>query len=103
MRLDSGHDALDNRIDLHEADQVDFIIKWNPRKQDGDTWLAYAEQHGQWTTPREGKRVALFSVTEQHSRNGKTYTCRRVIPTGHNRADRHGSGPSSRGEVAPNV
>lgn len=79
VRLDGGHDALDNRIDLHDADLVDFIIKWNPRKQDVDAWLAYAEQHGQWTSPREGKRVALFSVTEQHSRNGKTYTCRRVM------------------------
>jgi DDE family transposase len=58
---------------------VDFIIKWNPRKQDKEAWLAYAEQHGEWTAPREGKRVALFSVTEQHSRNGKTYTCRRVM------------------------
>ena len=32
VRLDGGHDALDNRIHLHEADRVDFIIKWNPRK-----------------------------------------------------------------------
>ena len=79
VRLDGGHDALDNRIDLDAADQVDFIIKWNPRKQDIDEWLAYAEQHGQWSTPREGKRVALFSVMEQHTRNGKTYTCRRVM------------------------
>jgi hypothetical protein len=79
VRLDSGHDALDNRVDLHDADQVDFIIKWNPRKQDAEAWLAYADQHGQWTVPREGKRVALFSVNEQHSRNGKTYTCRRVM------------------------
>jgi hypothetical protein len=79
VRLDSGHDALDNRIDLHEAEQVDFIIKWNPRKQDSDTWLAYAEQHGQWTSPREGKRVALFSVTDEQTRHGKTYACRRVM------------------------
>jgi len=79
VRLDGGHDALDNRIVLHAADRVDFIIKWNPRKQDKDAWLAYAEQHGEWTSPREGKRVALFSVMEQHSRHGKTYTCRRVM------------------------
>jgi hypothetical protein len=79
VRLDGGHDALDNRIVLDEADLVDFIIKWNPRRQDKEAWLAYAEQHGEWNAPREGKRVALFSVTEQHSRNGKTYTCRRVM------------------------
>lgn len=79
VRLDSGHDALDNRIDLHAADRVDFIIKWNPRKQDSDTWLAYAEQHGQWTSPREGKRVALFSIMDEQTRHGKTYACRRVM------------------------
>ncbi|MDD1623010.1 MAG: hypothetical protein LUQ11_16155 [Methylococcaceae bacterium] len=33
--------------------------------------------------PREGKRVAQFSVTESFMRNGKTYQWRRVIPTGH--------------------
>ncbi len=79
VHLDGGHDALDNRIDLHDADRVDFIIKWNPRKQDADAWLAYAEQHGQWTPPRDGKRVALFSVTDEQTRHGKTYTCRRVM------------------------
>ena len=65
VRLDGGHDALDNRIVLDEADLVDFIIKWNPRKQDKEAWLAYAEQHDEWTVPREGKRVALFSITER--------------------------------------
>ncbi|WP_031432119.1 IS1380 family transposase [Methylomarinum vadi] len=79
VRLDSGHDALDNRIVLQEDEQAEFIIKWNPRKQNADAWLAYAEQHGQWDTPREGKRVALFSVTEEHTRNGQTYSCRRVM------------------------
>jgi hypothetical protein len=79
VRLDSGHDALDNRIVLQEDEQAEFIIKWNPRKQNADTWLAYAEQHGLWDTPREGKRVALFSVTEDHTRNGQTYSCRRVM------------------------
>ncbi len=80
VRLDSGYDVLDNRIALQEDDQADFIIKWNSRKQDKDAWLAYAEQHGAWTSARAGKRVALFSVTEQHNRNGKTYPCRRVMP-----------------------
>jgi hypothetical protein len=79
VRLDSGHDALDNRIVLQEDEQAEFIIKWNPRKQNADAWLAYAEQHGLWDTPRDGKRVALFSVTEEHTRNGQTYSCRRVM------------------------
>ena len=38
------------------------IIKWNPRREDKEQWLSYAEQHGCWTSPREGKRIALFST-----------------------------------------
>lgn len=79
VRLDSGHDALDTRIWLGEYEQVDFILKWNPRKQDAEAWLAHAEQSGHWTSPREGKRVALFSVDEPQARGGNTYRFRRVM------------------------
>ncbi|MDD4913431.1 MAG: IS1380 family transposase [Methylococcales bacterium] len=79
VRLDSGHDALDTRIWLSGDEQVNFILKWNPRKQDVETWLAKAEQQGQWTSPREGKRVALFSVEEQQTRGDKAYRFRRVM------------------------
>ena len=43
VRLDSGHDAMDTRVWLSQA-QVDHIVKWNPRKQDREAWLAIAEQ-----------------------------------------------------------
>jgi hypothetical protein len=42
-------------------------------------WLAYAEEHDVWTTPREGIRVALFSVMDTHTRHGKTYNCQRAM------------------------
>ena len=51
----------------------------NPRKQDREAWLVTAEQEGRWTTPREGKRVALFSVQETQAQDGKTYRYRRVM------------------------
>lgn len=78
VRLDSGHDAVDTRAWLTQA-QVDYIVKWNPRKQDRDAWLAIAEQEGHWTTLREGKRVALFNVQETQEHDGKTYRFRRVM------------------------
>jgi len=86
LRLDGGNDSIEN-IDVvleHNqafADRVpaDFLIKWNPRKESKDDWLAYAEQHGRWETPRDGKRVALFSIEHQRQRKGYEYTVRRVM------------------------
>ncbi len=44
VRLDSGHDAQETRTALLEAD-VDFILKWNPRRHDPAAWLATADAH----------------------------------------------------------
>jgi hypothetical protein len=83
VRLDGGHDAFDTRAAL--ADEgVDFILKWNPRQQDQTAWLETAEaevkaERAVWETPREGKRVAIFSVDELQSRDSKAYRCRRVM------------------------
>jgi hypothetical protein len=86
LRLDGGNDSIEN-IDVvlehNQADPqktpVDFIIKWNPRKESKDEWLDYAEQHGEWESPREGKRVALFSVEHQRQWQGYDYRVRRVM------------------------
>ena len=84
LRLDSGNDALEN-IEVvlahNETDAagVDFIIKWNPRKEDPWQWLAYAEQHARFTTPRPGKRVALFDYTVTRRYRGYEYELRRVM------------------------
>jgi hypothetical protein len=77
LRLDGGNDSIEN-IDVvleHNASKpdkapVDFLIKWNPRKQNKEEWFDYAEQHGRWASPRDGKRVALFSVDHQRHWNG---------------------------------
>jgi hypothetical protein len=78
LRLDGAHDALENRAFCTKAG-VDFLIKWNPRQEDEGEWLAYAEQHGVWETPRPGKRVALFSVAVEQRYGEKSYRFRRVM------------------------
>ncbi len=94
MRLDSGHDALENRLYL-ESEQVDYLIKWNPRqnKKRGTDWLAVAEKMGVdviWETPREGKRIATFSVTVTEEIEEHTQSFRRVMQITERRIDKKG-------------
>ncbi len=85
LRLDGGNDAIEN-VDVvleHNAQypekiDVDFLTKWNPRKQNKEEWLAFAEEHGDWKVPREGKRIALFRVEEEREWKGHIYTIQRV-------------------------
>jgi hypothetical protein len=83
MRLDSGHDARENRLYL-EKEKVDYLIKWNPRqeKKAGKVWLCLAEEMGDqviWETPREGKRIATFSVQVKQEIAGTLHTFRRIM------------------------
>ena len=77
LRLDSGNDAIENIAVLeahNEQDEkaapVHYLIKWNPRKESPEKWLAYAEEYGDWSEPRPGKRVALFDVLEARTFDG---------------------------------
>jgi hypothetical protein len=101
LRLDGGNDSLDNIdrvLDFNAAESrnnpkakdVDFIIKWNPRQEDPSTWLAHAEQHARFTTPRPGKRVAVFDVAVRRERKGYEYRLRRVMRVVERTIDRHG-------------
>jgi len=67
LRADSAHDAIANLFELSRHRRVDYIIKWNPRKQDKQAWLEHALAKGTITTPRPGKRIAVFSVKEKHT------------------------------------
>jgi hypothetical protein len=61
-RLDSAHDALDNR-QYFRAHGADYLIKWNPRRQDGLARVDKANAAGAiWCLPRPGKMETL--VTE---------------------------------------
>lgn len=53
LRLDGGNDSIENidialEHNLQNPDQteIDFLLKWNPRRQDKENWLAQAEQQG---------------------------------------------------------
>jgi hypothetical protein len=84
LRLDSGNDAIENIevvLEHNETDKagVDFLIKWNPRKEDPQAWLAYAEENARFTQPRPGKRVAIFDYTVTRHYKGYEYRLRRVM------------------------
>ena len=84
LRLDSGNDAIENVevvLEHNEIDEpgVDFIIKWNPRKEDPQAWLAYAQQNARFTQPRPGKRVAVFDYIVRRYYKGYEYQLRRVM------------------------
>ncbi len=86
LRLDGGNDAIENIEVVFEHNEqhpedlpVHFLVKWNPRQEDPQRWLAYAEEHGEWSEPRAGKRVALFPVSETRTHNGYEYPLRRVM------------------------
>jgi hypothetical protein len=67
LRQDSAHDAIDNQYELARHDKVDWIIKWNPRKQDRSGWAERVFAEGTVSTPRPGKRVGIMSVKEKHT------------------------------------
>ena len=86
LRLDSGNDAIENIavVEAHNerdehAARTDYLIKWNPRRESPEKWLACAEEHGDWSAPRPGKRVALFDVVETRTHDGYAYPLRRVM------------------------
>jgi hypothetical protein len=94
--LDGGNDAIENiEVVLAHNEQdaqraaVDFLIKWNPRKEDPVEWLEYAEKHALWSEPRPGKRVALFDVTETRHWRDYEYGVRRVMRVTERTIDKH--------------
>ena len=88
-RIDSGHDSVENRFWFAE-DDVDFIMKWNPRRQDLGAWLKRVEEHAEWSVPREGKRVGVFCETVEETFAEKTRWFRRVIRVTERTIDKHG-------------
>jgi len=92
LRLDSGHDSIENRVRSDE-EEIDFIIKWNPRKETAEKWLKIAYSQGtlaDWETPRPGKQVVTFSVFVTQKENGKEYTHRLVVQITIRTIDKHG-------------
>ena len=97
LRLDGGNDSIENidivlEHNLQNPDQadIDFLIKWNPRRQDKESWLKQAQQQGLWTSPRDGKRIATFSHHSTRHWQGYDYHVRQVIRLTERTIDKHG-------------
>jgi len=97
LRLDSGYDAIENIavITTHNEQHgagapAHYIIKWNPRQESPEQWLAYAEAHAEWAEPRPGKRVAVFDVHLKRNHGGYEYRLRRVMRVTKRTIDKHG-------------
>lgn len=57
VRLDAGHDDIENLELCRKLPGVDFIIKRNLRRENVEEWLTIAQAHGVCEQPREGKTV----------------------------------------------
>jgi hypothetical protein len=97
VRLDGGNDSIENVDVLLEHNEqnpekspVEFIIKWNPRTEDPQQWLEYAQRKANWCIEREGKRVAVFSIYHKRVWKGYEYTIRRVMRVTERTIDKHG-------------
>ena len=92
-RLDSGHDAAENRA-WFTAFDVDFIIKWNPRVQNLGAWLKRADDAATgttWSYPREGKRVGIFCERATETFKNEPLEYRRVIRVTERTIDKKGN------------
>lgn len=90
VTADSGHDALDNRLELAGIPLVDYIIKWNPRKESPVYWLAQAREKGRELPARKGKRVFIMSIVEKVTHEKQEYAFRRVVRVTERTYDKHG-------------
>ena len=56
LRNDSGNDSHEN-IKVCIEEKIEWLIKRNLRQESPEGWLLYAQDHGEGTSPREGKQV----------------------------------------------
>lgn len=71
VRMDAGHDDLENIRRLKKKPLVDWIIKRNLRKESEAEWLEEAQAFGEWSEPREGKQVYTGETCRE--REGQLY------------------------------
>lgn len=90
VRLDSAHDAEENRKLLASTDKTSFIIKWNPRKSNVLSWRERVFGEGAVSTPRPGKRVGLLLLEEPVEIEDVKYPCRRIVRVTERSSDRNG-------------
>lgn len=92
VRLDSAHDAQQTRIELADAEATDWIVKWNPRKQDVEAWWQRAEREKAVTSDpkKPGRRTALLDESIACEHEGRAYAFRRIVRIIERTVDRKG-------------
>ena len=65
VRMDSGNDALDNLSILEVAEDIDYIIKRNLRRESLQAWWELAKKEGDCHQARPGKTVYRGSTTRE--------------------------------------
>ena len=92
VRLDSAHDAQQTRVELADAEGTDWIVKWNPRKQDVEAWWQRAEKEHKVTSDpkRPGRREAFLDETIVCRHEGRPYSFRRIVRLVERTVDRKG-------------
>lgn len=97
-RVDSGFDSAcllfahaDERERLAAIGRrLDFIVKWNPRRQDKTVWVAHGEQAHAFREVRPGKREALFALEVERAFAKRKRQLRLVVRVVERSIDKHG-------------
>lgn len=97
-RSDSGFDSA-CLLFAHAAERerlaalgrpFEFIVKWNPRRQDKAGWVARAEAGNAFHEVRAGKREALLSVEVERAWHNERRTFRLVVRVVERTIDKRG-------------
>ncbi len=62
LRADSAHDSA-KTLEVCCDENIQYLIKRNPRKESPEDWLTLAKDQGTQTIPRDGKEVYTGSLT----------------------------------------
>lgn len=73
-----------------EGRVLEFVCKWNPRKQDKAAWVAQAEKAGTFKETRPGKRVALLDLQVERAWQKKKRSFRLIVEVTERTIDKKG-------------
>ena len=98
LRKDSGFDSARlliqcelerERLQVLER-SLDYVIKWNPRKQDKSKWIKQAEEANAFKEVRPGKRCALLPITMERSHGKARRTLKLIVSVTERSIDKKG-------------
>ena len=91
VRMDSAHDAAETLLALSKAEDVHFIVKWNPRGSNRASWLERARTSGKeekvW---RKGLRSLIVETHEERCVGNERICCRLIVRVLEETVDKNG-------------